>query len=126
MREGKRNRCEQFLNPGRLGDWEITSRVWEYIEDGVVDSEEDGLEETYVFTLASDGSCAVKVNGTVQSTSIWTLTGKKIVFAETFPEPYMSYECEIKSLTTEGMVLVYYMEVGDDYADTMKLVCKKR
>ncbi|MBE6250647.1 MAG: hypothetical protein E7111_03230 [Bacteroidales bacterium] len=70
-----------------LGDWEITSRVWEYIEDGVVDSEADGLEETYVFTLASDGSCAVKVNGTVLSTSRWTLTGKKIVFAETTPEP---------------------------------------
>ena len=28
-----------------LGDWEITNRVWEYIEDGkVVDSEEEPVE----------------------------------------------------------------------------------
>lgn len=112
-----------------LGDWEITNRVWEYIEDGkVTDSEEEPLEggSGYVMTLASDGSCVLKYNGNVQSTSRWTLTGKKIVFAETMPESDMSYDCEIKSMTATTMELVYYMEVGEDYADTMRLICTKR
>ena len=98
-----------------LGDWEITSRVWEYIEDG-----------KYVFTLASDGTSVVNYYGNVLSTSKWILSRNKIVFVEVTPEPGMSYDCEIKSLTSHGMNLVYYMEKGDDYADTMKLICKKR
>ena len=113
-----------------LGDWEITNRVWEYIEDGkVTDAEDDPLsgadEGKYVFTLASDGLCVLKYNDNVRSTSRWTLTGKKIVFAETMPEPDMSYDCEIKSMTATTMELVYYMEVGEDYADTMRLVCRR-
>ncbi len=40
-----------------LGDWEITNRVWEYIEDGkVVDAEEEPVEgqDDIVFTLVED------------------------------------------------------------------------
>ena len=107
----------------------ITSRVWEYIEDGkVTDTEEAPLEGgiRYVFTLASDGTCVVNYYDNVLSTSKWILSRNKIVFVEVTPEPGMSYDCEIKSLTSHGMNLVYYMEKGDDYADTMKLICKKR
>ena len=49
----------------------------------------------------------------------------EIPFAETMPEPDMSYDCEVKSMTAMSMELVYYMEVGDDYADTMRLVCRR-
>ena len=37
-------------------------------------------------------------------------------------EPDMSYDCEVNSLTATTMELVYYMEVGDDYADTRRLI----
>ena len=29
-------------------------------------------------------------------------------------------------MTATTMELVYYMEVGEDYADTMRLICTKR
>lgn len=111
-----------------LGDRVISNRVWEYIEDGkVVDAEEEPVEgqDDIVFTLVEDGTCVLKYYGRVYSKSCWTLTGNKIFFAEMTPEPDMSYDCEVKSMTAMSMELVYYMEVGDDYADTMRLVCRR-
>lgn len=108
-----------------LGDWVISNRVWEYIEDGkVVDAEEEPVEgqDDIVFTLVEDGTCVLKYYGRVYSKSCWTLTGNKIFFAEMTPEPDMSYDCEVKSMTAMSMELVYYIEVGDDYADTRRLI----